>query len=184
VGETPFSHSVSTDGAAEVTIPLWVFTGDVESISDKLGRIRKPSVVRLTETKNCSAPSVHLNADAVAASSLCAFLARSPQTRCFQERETLIALTRGPGSIRAWDEASIQEYVWHCDRHTFCSWLAMAEATIKEIQELAGHKTISMSARYAHMSPDHKVSVIDESQEPATNRHSATRTEAKGANSR
>jgi hypothetical protein len=39
--------------------------------------------------------------------------------------------------------------------------LAMAGATIKEIQELAGHKTISMSARYAHLSPDHKLSVIE-----------------------
>jgi hypothetical protein len=37
----------------------------------------------------------------------------------------------------------------------------MAGATIKEIQELAGHKTISISARYAHLSPDHKLSVID-----------------------
>jgi site-specific recombinase XerC len=52
-------------------------------------------------------------------------------------------------------------YVWHCIRHTFCSWLAMAGATIKEIQELAGHKTITMSARYAHLSPDHKLSVLD-----------------------
>jgi len=37
----------------------------------------------------------------------------------------------------------------------------MAGATIKEIQELAGHKTIAMSARYAHLSPDHKLAVID-----------------------
>jgi hypothetical protein len=37
----------------------------------------------------------------------------------------------------------------------------MAGATIKEIQELAGHKTITMSAKYAHLSPDHKLSVID-----------------------
>jgi hypothetical protein len=37
----------------------------------------------------------------------------------------------------------------------------MAGATIKEIQELAGHKTITISARYAHLSPDHKLSVID-----------------------
>jgi hypothetical protein len=30
-------------------------------------------------------------------------------------------------------------------------WLAMAGASIKEIQELAGHKTITMSARYSHL---------------------------------
>jgi hypothetical protein len=34
-------------------------------------------------------------------------------------------------------------------------------ATIKEIQELAGHKTITMSARYSHLSPEHRLSVID-----------------------
>jgi hypothetical protein len=38
---------------------------------------------------------------------------------------------------------------------------AMAGATIKEIQELAGHKTINMSARYAHLSPMHNQSVVD-----------------------
>jgi integrase len=37
----------------------------------------------------------------------------------------------------------------------------MAGATIKEIQELAGHKTITMSARYAHLSPEHKLSVVE-----------------------
>ncbi len=30
----------------------------------------------------------------------------------------------------------------------------MAGVSIKEIQELAVHKTIAMSARYAHLSPD------------------------------
>jgi integrase len=33
--------------------------------------------------------------------------------------------------------------------------------SIKEIQELAGHKTITMSARYSHLSPEHRLSVID-----------------------
>ena len=44
----------------------------------------------------------------------------------------------------------------------------MAGATIKEIQELAGHKTISISARYAHLSPDHKLSVIERISKTAT----------------
>src|ERR1035437_3317261 len=58
-------------------------------------------------------------------------------------------------------QAKITGYVWHSNRHTFCSWLAMAGATLKEIQELAGHKTITISARYSHLSPDHKLSVLD-----------------------
>ena len=43
--------------------------------------------------------------------------------------------------------AKVKDYTWHCNRHTFCSWLAMAGVSMKEIQELAGHKTISMTAK-------------------------------------
>lgn len=39
-------------------------------------------------------------------------------------------------------EAKIDGYTWHCNRHTFCSWHAMAGTSIKEIQELAGHKQL------------------------------------------
>jgi len=69
-------------------------------------------------------------------------------------------------SNRSWfdqctEEAGITDYLWHGNRHTFCSWLAMAGKTIKEIQEAAGHKSIQMAARYAHLSPIHKGSVVE-----------------------
>jgi integrase len=46
-------------------------------------------------------------------------------------------------------------------RHTFCSWLAMAGATTREIMEAAGRKTMSQAARYSHLSPQHTQSVVD-----------------------
>jgi site-specific recombinase XerD len=66
----------------------------------------------------------------------------------------------GPSSDCRWwfepalKEAKITEYTWHNNKHTFCSWQAMAGASIKEIQVLAGHKSITMSARYSHLSPE------------------------------
>jgi integrase len=48
-------------------------------------------------------------------------------------------------------EAKIRDFSWHDLRHTFCSRLAQAGKSLKVIQEAAGHKSISMSARYAHM---------------------------------
>ena len=48
-------------------------------------------------------------------------------------------------------EAKIRNFTWHDLRHTFCSRLAQAGKSLKVIQEAAGHKSISMSARYAHM---------------------------------
>jgi hypothetical protein len=46
----------------------------------------------------------------------------------------------------------------------------MAGASIKEIQEAAGHKTITMSARYSHLSPAHKLSVVERIAGTATKR--------------
>jgi integrase len=53
--------------------------------------------------------------------------------------------------------AKVTNFRWHDLRHTFCSRLAQRGATLKQIQELAGHKTIQMSARYAHLN---KASVL------------------------
>ena len=41
----------------------------------------------------------------------------------------------------------------HILRHTFCSHLAMLGAPVRAIQELAGHKELSMTQRYMHLSP-------------------------------
>jgi len=117
--------------------------------------------IDLTDTKNGSKRTIHLNADALAAVQSMRLPGQKPTDRVFTRHGKSDSF-----DTRSWfqpclAEAKITGYVWHSNRHTFCSWLAMAGATIKEIQELAGHKTITMSARYSHLSPDHKLSVID-----------------------
>jgi len=60
---------------------------------------------------------------------------------------------------RWWKEtlkaAEVTNYRWHDNRHTFCSRLAQSGASLKVIQEAAGHKTIQMAARYAHLHQTH-----------------------------
>jgi integrase len=111
----------------------------------------------LTKTKNGSERTVHLNADALEVLT----------ARKRGKAKDAVFPRKGPRfDTRSWfvpclQDAEIEGYVLHCNRHTFCSWLAMAGATIKDLQEAAGHKTISMSARYAHLTPAHKASVVD-----------------------
>jgi integrase len=42
---------------------------------------------------------------------------------------------------------------FHSLRHTFASWLAMADVDLYRIQKLMRHKTFSMVSRYAHLRP-------------------------------
>jgi site-specific recombinase XerD len=58
-------------------------------------------------------------------------------------------------------KAQIRDFSWHCLRHTFASRLVMAGVALKAVQELMGHKTIQMTARYAHLSPDHLQSAVE-----------------------
>jgi len=37
----------------------------------------------------------------------------------------------------------------------------MAGVDLKAVQELLGHKTIDMTPRYAHLSPDHKRAAVE-----------------------
>lgn len=102
--------------------------------------------VRLSKTKNFSGRSIPMNRTVEAA---------------FKKIKSRAATTkRGekvfPGYPRKWWEDAISKsgivsYRWHDNRHTFCSRLAMRGANLKVIQTLAGHKTISMTARYAHL---------------------------------
>jgi integrase len=50
--------------------------------------------------------------------------------------------------------------VFHTLRHTFASWLAMAGTPMRTLAELMGHKSMRMTMRYAHLSPDHKRAAV------------------------
>jgi hypothetical protein len=51
------------------------------------------------------------------------------------------------------DRAKIKDFRFHDLRHTFCSWLAIRGVPLNAIQKLAGHASIKMTLRYAHLSP-------------------------------
>ncbi|MCD2452264.1 site-specific integrase [Methylicorpusculum oleiharenae] len=56
--------------------------------------------------------------------------------------------------------AEITNFHWHDLRHCTASYLAMSGASLAEISEILGHKTLSMVKRYAHLSDGHVSSVV------------------------
>jgi integrase len=70
-----------------------------------------------------------------------------------------------PVGIRsAWDkaikEAKIKDFRFHDLRHSAASYLAMSGATLSEIAEVLGHKTLEMVKRYSHLTEQHTIGVV------------------------
>jgi integrase len=105
----------------------------------------KRKEVRLRTTKNYTGRSIPMNSEVLGAFKQLRARAGKDDDRVF--------LINNP---RKWFEralmlAKIKKFRWHDCRHTFCSRLAMKGINLKVIQTLAGHKTIAITARYAHL---------------------------------
>lgn len=63
--------------------------------------------------------------------------------------------------LAALKRAGIEDCRFHDLRHSAASYLAMNGASLNEIADVLGHKTLSMVKRYAHLSESHKAGVVE-----------------------
>ncbi len=110
----------------------------------------------LSRTKNYTARIIPMNASVFAA-----FEARRAQVPLAESKDPVFDIL--PRSW--WDDvrehAGLADYRWHDNRHTFCSRLAMRKVNLVAIKELAGHKTLAITARYAHLDDGAKREAVD-----------------------
>lgn len=76
------------------------------------------------------------------------------------------AKTGKPFTIReAWEKAvavsGISDFHFHDLRHSCASYLAMNGASLLEIAEVLGHKTLQMVKRYSHLAESHTAEVVE-----------------------
>jgi integrase len=117
-------------------------------------------MLNIPRTKNEEPIHVPLNDAAVAA--LRVVHARGDgKGRVFQSEKTGEPLENG----RHWFddamiEAGIKNFRWHDLRHTFASRLRMKGAPLEDIADLLGHKSLTMTRRYAHPGPNKLHAVV------------------------
>ena len=116
---------------------------------DRVDRSR--GVIRLELTKSGRRREVPLNDDSDAALSS---LGPKDNGRVFRA-----------GSIRTCYEnaviaAKLDDVTFHTLRHTFASWSVQRGVSLSELKELMGHRSITMTMKYAHLAPGHLRSAV------------------------
>lgn len=79
--------------------------------------------------------------------------------------------------------AGIKDFRLHDPRHTFASHLVMAGVHITTVSRLLGHKSLTMTLRYAHLAPAHMtkaVNILDSALNETSTSHSLHNTTKKG----
>ena len=57
--------------------------------------------------------------------------------------------------------AKLTDFHWHDLRHTCASYLTMSGVSQIAMAKLLGHRTLAMTMRYSHLSPQHTIEVAD-----------------------
>ncbi len=123
-------------------------------------------VVTITQSKHGEARKVPLNEEARKVLELLRAVGPTPgKARIFPvNAHNFYNRTFKP----ALAEAKIENFVWHDLRHTFGSRLAMKGVPILTIKELMGHKTLTMTLRYAHLAPGHLRDAVEKLTDTST----------------
>ena len=59
------------------------------------------------------------------------------------------------------EKAKVDDFHWHDLRHTFASRLVMKGIDLHTVSKLMGHKTLTVTQRYAHLSPEHNLAAVE-----------------------
>ncbi len=121
--------------------------------------------VDLSKTKNYTARIIPMNASVFAA-----FEARKAQVPQAKSKDIIFDTPPRPWWDDVREQVGLTDYRWHDNRHTFCSRLAMRKVNLVAIKELAGHKTLAITARYAHLDDGAKREAVDLLVAPASSR--------------
>jgi integrase len=120
----------------------------------------------LHETKNGERRAVAITGHALELLKELTKVRRIDTNLLFPSKENPPQKPQKPIDLRApWEaalkKADIRDFRFHDLRHSAASYLAMNGASLAEIAEVMGHKTLQMVKRYAHLSEGHTARVVE-----------------------
>ena len=125
-----------------------------------LGGERQPAELWIHETKNDERRALPLGKPAFKEIQKLSELRRIDTNLLFPDETGKKPIDiRNPWE-RAIKKAGIKDFRFHDLRHSAASYLAMNGASLAEIAEVLGHKTLQMVKRYSHLSEQHTANVV------------------------
>jgi integrase len=116
---------------------------------------RRVSTVQAAYAKNGEARSVPMN-DVLTATLKAIRMNAAVDGSVFCNRNGTPYKSFRSAFEKAVQKAGLVDFTFHDLRHTFASRLVMSGVDLPTVKELLGHKDISMTLRYTHLSTDHK----------------------------
>lgn len=119
----------------------------------------KGDIIYLLKTKNNNKREIPMN-DAVKTALI--KVKRHPESQyifCGKNGKPMQNIRKS--FFTALKKAGIINFRFHDLRHTFASQLVTFGVDLNTVRELLGHKSLEMTLRYSHLSPDHKKRAVD-----------------------
>jgi len=117
------------------------------------------SIIYLLNTKNDERREIPFNNATKTALISVRRQSESPYIFCNKYGKSYISLRTS--FFTALKKSGILNFRFHDLRHTFASHLVTLGIDLNTVRELLGHKSLEMTLRYAHLSPDHKRRAVD-----------------------
>lgn len=115
----------------------------------------KNRMIYLEDTKNGDRRGVPLNSEILGVFHELKRSRRLDTDLIFPSKNGKVGLEFRGAFRSALREAKIQNFHWHDLRHTFASYLVMEGASLLAVSTLLGHRDLSMTKRYTHLSPEY-----------------------------
>ncbi len=115
-------------------------------------------VIRLTDTKNGEAREIPINE--TVRSLLAGLRTRIDVPWVFHDEAGHKFKNTRKRFEAACKRMGLLDFHFHDLRHFFTSWLVMAGVPLATVSQLLGYKSLAMTMRYAHLSPQHKAEAV------------------------
>lgn len=155
------------DAAADKIYPIVLLAISTGMRCSEITHLRWPAInlktgwIILNKTKNKTRRSVPLSGPALEELKRLGKIRKLKTDYVFTQEDGVTPFNIRKSWVRIRDKTGLVGFRFHDLRHTAASYLAESGASLIEIADILGHKTMAMVQRYTHLTDKYKAKVVE-----------------------